>query len=463
MNILARLIPMLGLMFLVFVWGVVSTRQAVFPHRFIVKVTAGITALRKMEDTSRPQHVIAAEPSATQADPVQMLVPPASDDLILMTGGFFYRQDQCQAFGCMAFIMDRAGTVLHQWEFDPAALFTRDDFKGFTGYPDPANLTLQGAEIDRDGNLIVVFQGRNVFPYQVGIAKFTWDNKLLWVRIDNSHHWPKAGPDGRIYVPVARITRDETTVAGTTEPLDCPFGAVFQEGVRILSPDGVVLKEFWMSDLVKASDMQGLAYAVRSDCDPYHVNGVDLLNPAAAARIPGTRAGDLLVSLRSSSALVVLDQDDGRIRQIVSGPMVAQHSPRVLPDGSFAVLDNLGGIDTAKGTRVLRLTEPGQPGQTIFPRDPAAPGGDLDTLAQGQVNFSADGARALVAETLGGRVFEVDVASGKALWRYDSLSDIAPFYAFAGKKQTGPVFARMQTQGAAFVSRADFDRLNAAR
>ncbi len=458
MQNLFRIVFVLALTFLFFVWGVIATQWNIFPHHYIVRLRAGFDAMQKMEDASRPQHVIGLAPEAGGIDPVQTFVPQVPDDLILMTGGFFYRQDQCPAFGCMAFVMDRAGTVLHRWEYDPAALFTREDFKSFTGYPDPVNLNVQGVDIDRDGNLIVIFQGRNVFPYQVGIAKFSWDSRLIWIRIDNSHHWPKVGPDNRIYSPVARITRDQKTVAATREPLNCPFGAVFQDGIRILSPEGEVLREFWLEDVVKASDLQGLAYAVRSDCDPYHVNGIDLLNAAAAAALPGTRAGDLLVSLRSSSSLVVMDQDDGAIKQVIIGPMVAQHSPQVLPGGDLVVFDNLGHQSPLSGSRVLRISLPSRQGETAFPRDPAGPGSDFYSLAQGAIELSSDGSRVLASETLGGRVFEADMATGKTLWQYDSISDLGPYLKQKSESADTPVLARMQTQGAAYVERADFAR-----
>lgn len=451
----------LGAAFLIFVWGVAATTWNIFPHRQIMHVQAGIDAWGKIEDTKMPGHVIPPETTAQGPDPVTSYSDISQGDLILMTGGFFFRQDLCPKFGCMAYVMDRTGKVLHTWEADPAALFTPADFKGFTGYPDPRNLDLQGVDIDSDGNLVVTFQGRNVFPYQVGIGKFDWNGKLLWMRVDNSHHWPKVGADNRIYVPIARITKDETTVAGTVEPLKCKNGAVFQEGVQILSPEGTVVKQFWMDDVVRKSDVQGLAYSVRNDCDPYHVNAVDLLNAAAVARLPGTKVGDLALSLRASSAVVVLDPDSGIVRRIIKGPMVAQHSVRVLPDGQFAVFDNLGGIDTAKGTRVLALDPATSAGHTIFPRDKNAPGGDLYSDAQGEINFSSDGSRVLVAETLGGRVFEVDVATGKALWQFDSISDMAPYLGMIGEGDGKPHFYRIQTQGARYVSRADFDRMSA--
>jgi hypothetical protein len=460
MAFLSRSLFVLGLCFLAFVWGVVAVTKQVFPYRYVQHVLIGIDAWKKMEEARLPQHVIAPVPDATGPSPARTLAPGGSDDLILMTGGFFERQDVCASFGCMAMIMDRDGQVLHSWEADPAALFTPEKFVNFTGQPDPLNMNVQGVDIDGEGNLIVVFQGRNIFPYQVGIAKFDWGGKLLWQRMDNSHHWPTVGADGRIYVPISRIIRNETHVAETAEPIDCKGGAIFGEGVQILAPDGTELHRFWMTDTIVESDMQGLAYSVRTDCDPYHVNGIALLTPQAAERLPEGRAGDLLVSLRSSSSLVVMDAVTGEIKHVTAGPMVAQHSPHVLPDGSFAVFDNLGSHDTPGGSRVLRIDPETENSDTIFPTIESAAGWDLSSTAQGQINFSDDGRRMLVASTLEGVVYEVDVATGKVLWDYTSISDMRPYLKMTGQAADAGHFFRMQTQGARYVKAADFERFS---
>lgn len=447
-------------MALAFGYGIATIKWKVFPYRFLTRIEAGVVALTKFEDTRFPQHVIRSLADATAPDPVALLADSRPDDLILMTGGFFYRMDLCPDFGCIAYVIDRDGTVLHTWEADPTRMFTEETLAAFSGFPGAQNINVQGIAIGPDGALTVTFQGRNVFPYQIAVAQFDWEGDLRWIRINKSHHWPSVGPDGRVYVPIARIKHGQGFVAGTKEKLDCRFGAVFQEGVAILSPEGRTLREFWMEDVVKAHDMQGLAYAVRDDCDPYHVNHVSLLNEAAAARMPGTRRGDLLVSLRSTSSLVVLDQDTGMVITVLFGPMVAQHSAVPLPDGSIAMFDNLGGIDTLRGTRILRIVPnaPGLGSETLFPRHKTGTGANLLSVAQGAVRFSKDGTRGLIAETLGGRVIEFDVKSGQALWSMRSISDLSPYLEWLGETPGGPEYALLQTQGADYVSRADVER-----
>jgi hypothetical protein len=355
--------------------------------------------------------------------------------------------------------MDRTGRVLHRWEADPAALFAAADFTGFDGFPDASNFYVQGVALDRrDGALVVTFQGRNLFPYHVGLAKFAANGEVLWKRIDHSHHWPSVAPDGTVLVPAARVARPGERILGMREKPDCRQGAVYEEGLRLLAPDGTLVKEFWMAEVAAASDARALAWTVRDDCDPWHVNGIAVLTEAAAARLPGTAPGDLLVSLRSSSSLVVLDRGDGTIRRILYGPMVAQHSPVVLPDGRLLVLDNLGDPRPGGGSRILRLDPATGAAETVFPRPGRPDGQDFVSAAAGSVRVSADGTRMLVAETLGGRVFEVGIATGRVLWTYDEISDLSPWLARTGTRAEAP-FARLQTYGADYLTRAEFARL----
>lgn len=457
---LPAIIALLAALFLAFVWGVAVMKWKIFPYRLVQKIESGLEAFGKLEDESLPHHTIRSGIEATKPDPVALYGAGPDDLLILMTGGFDYRRDLCPKHGCMAMVMERDGTVLHSWEADPAAIFTDEMLARFKGGATSDKVYVQGVELAENGDLVVTFQGTNIFPYQVGVARFDWDGNLLWAKADASHHWPTVGTGGEILTPIARLAKDEGKVAATRQDLQCRYGVVFQEGVQVLSPDGSEIRRFWMDDVVRQSNKQGLAYSVRDDCDPYHVNGIDEVNAAMAARLDGVAPGDLVVSLRSSSALVVLDREDGTIKRIINGAMVAQHSPKVLPDGNLLVFDNMGGADTRMGTRILVVEPDTENARTAFPVDPEAPGGDLDSLEEGAVRASPDGRYALIAETLNGRIIEADLETGETLWIYTSISDIAPALAAKGKDPDGPVFALMQAQGADYLSRADFQRFS---
>ena len=248
---------------------------------------------------------------------------------------------------------------------------------------------------------------------------------------------------------------------------NCRAGRVDDEGVAVLAPNGRTLATFWMSDAARISDRKALIYTVRDDCDPFHVNGIDLVNQAAANElrslgIADAKPGDLAVSLRSSSTLVFMDGATGRIKHIVYGPMVDQHSPAALPGGEFLIFDDIGASTaSAKGvvgrSRILKIGLYPQRYEQVFPR---GGGEDLGFFSEseGAVNASPDGKRALIAETLGGRVIEFDLATGAPLWVYREVDPIADYLAAIGEQRSDKR-ALLQTQGASYVTRADFDRI----
>lgn len=465
LDFVAKTAFVISALLLAFGYGVATMKYKIFPHSVLARAEQAKAALNKVEREDRPPDFIRdLAPGDTQRITKQA---PAGDDsdLILISGGFFYHTDVCPRVGCLAWIMRRDGTVLHRWSADPASLFSTADFKGFSGFPKVDNIMLWGLDLDPGGNLIIVFSVLNAFPDAFGIAKLAPDGKLLWKRIDHSHHWPTAGPDGRVYVPISRTVPTPPKVAGLPYAAACQSDTVDQQGVRVLSPDGAVLHEFWLSDIARRSGLRVLEYLVRSDCDPFHANGIDLVNEPMAESLRATgvadaKAGDLIVSLRSSSSLVIMDSNTGLIKHVVHGPMIEQHSPATLPNGDLLIFDNVGasyGDDLR--SRVLKIGFGPKRHEQVFPR----PGGDdphLFSKREGQVNVSADGKRILVAEGEGGRLFEVELASGKILWAYREANDISAYLARIGSADKAKrKLALLHIQSASYVSKEDFSRM----
>ncbi|MEO6102340.1 MAG: hypothetical protein ABIP44_01710 [Pseudoxanthomonas sp.] len=445
-----------------FGYGIATLKYHLFPYQILNQAQQAYDALTLVEKDQQPPHFI----RFLEAGDTNRILKPASgaqSDLILMTGGFFYRTDLCPKFGCIAWIMRRDGTVLHRWSQDPAALFSAADMQPITGSPKPLDAFVQGVALGSDGTLTVIFQTRNAFPDMLGIAKLAPDGTVLWKRVDRSHHWPTVGPDGRIYTPFGRTVRAGPSIHGLPYKPECRGDAIDDQGVRVLSPDGQVLHTFWMADSLRQSGYRALTYVVRNDCDPFHVNGIALVDATMAAKlvksgIGEAKPGDMFVSLRSSSSLVLMDADTGLIKHVIHGPMVGQHSPVSLPDGDLLVFDNLGiASEGYARSRLLKVRFAPERYQQMFP----VTGGDdpqLYTKREGQATVSADGRRALAAETEGGRLFEIELATGKVLWAYREVNDLGAYEARAGVKHSGRP-ALLHTQGAAFVSQADFARM----
>lgn len=449
-----RLVFTLALAVLAFAWGVATMNWQIFPYPLIRDAKAAWASLARLEPADFPRGFLGPVPAATGALPVLLAAPGAGTEALLVTGGFFELMEECPRFGCMAWVMDRAGRILHRWEADPAAIFA--DVTGMSGEVTPANFFITGLALAADGGLVTVFQSRNMFPYQVGIARFDIDGRLVWKRFDRSHHWPTLAPDGTILVPSARILpapepppAPPVRAPGPRPP--CPDGRIYSEGVRALAPDGTVLREFWFDDILSEGAYPGLGYALRDGCDPHHVNGIALLTPAAAARLPGTRAGDLVVSLREPSALAVIDGTTGVLRHLIAHRFAGQHSPRLLPGGEIVVFDNLGGLREEGGSRILVL-DPATGGlRVVFPQaGTSAPALPFYSDEAGVVEVSPDGTRLLISESRRGRILEVEIATGRPVFILDKILGLRA-YARAMDLPDAGAFGRFTAQGAAYV------------
>lgn len=434
-----------------YLFGVKSVWSNIYPYPLIQEAKVAWKAWREVEPSDLPMNILGWEKDDAPVQPVRRLGDGGGPETLLIAGGFYQRLDLCPEHGCLAWVLDRQGRVLRTWSAAPEAIFPK--LTGFSGRTSDVAKAFYvvAVALGPDGGLVANLQGRNIYPYHVGTAKFDAAGKLQWAKLDHGHHWPTIGPDGRIYTPFVRLTKTMPEIAPTATATRCEGDTVQTEGVRVLSPAGVVLKEFFMPDLVARGDYPGLTYATRDGCDPFHVNGVALVNAAGAVKM-GVDAGDLLVSLREQSALVVLDKDTGDIRRVYPGRASGQHSPHVLPDGDILVFDNFGGPKALGGSRVLRLNPQTGATQTVFPRRSIQGFTPFFSDRAGVLCVHPHGSRALVSASRQGRIFEIDLATGEPEWSLDNVIDLKPFIEARklGDKVPG-VRARFSTQGACYV------------
>jgi hypothetical protein len=412
---------------LAFLWGAAAIQYRIFPWPVLRDAKAAFDALAKLEDDTLLPGLRHFDPAAPASPRVSTLSPQAGREAILVTGGRYQFLERCPRFGCLAWVTDREGRVLWSWEVDWDALLA--GFSGFAGDARPGNVYPVGITLLSGGELAVSFHGRNMFPYQAGMARIGRDGRVIWVQWTHAHHWITRDPAGNIYSPSAQPVDMPELAEGTAITWSCINGKVYDEGVEVRSPDGTVQKSFRIGPALVAAGWPGLLYGTRDGCDPYHVNAVRWMPAAIAAKVPGAAEGDLLVSLREPSAVALLDGETGAIKRLVAGRMAAQHGPVFLPDGTVAVFDNLGGDATLGGTRILRLDLVTGAAETLYPRTPDAALLPFDAPDGGELDVSPDGTRLMVSDKHGSRLFEIDVATGTPLWMLEQCSDISSWLA----------------------------------
>ncbi|MGH9196230.1 MAG: arylsulfotransferase family protein, partial [Acidimicrobiia bacterium] len=200
--------------------------------------------------------------------------------------------------------------------------------------------------------------------------------------------------------------------------------APFQEEYILkISPDGEVLREISILDVVFGSKYEGVLFAngahaaqveVPLDHDFTHLNDIEVLAPQMAQAFSLFEAGDLLVSLRNVNLLLVLSPESKQIKWSMTGPYLRQHDPDFLPTGRISVFDNRrGGGKIFGGSRILELDPITGKVVTVYgDRDDeqfyTETMGDHQRLPNGNI---------LITESEAGHAFEV-TAEGEVVWSF---------------------------------------------
>jgi outer membrane protein assembly factor BamB len=147
--------------------------------------------------------------------------------------------------------------------------------------------------------------------------------------------------------------------------------------------------------------------------DIFHANAVRYLNAQQAASIPNAEEGDVLVSLRDSDTLIVLDLDDETVKWATRGPWHMQHDPRVLNNGNILLLDNRGDLTHGGHSRVLEFNPRTQVIEWEWPGEQDV---DFYTPICGTAGRLENG-NTLIAESNRGRLFEI-TPDGEIVWEF---------------------------------------------
>jgi Arylsulfotransferase (ASST) len=356
------------------------------------------------------------------SEPVNVKPPP-------LTVGQIDKPDKtCDGFtlcmygtGSKAVLVNMAGTVVHQWHVPFSELWT--DPPHLRGRIDNAAVYYNDGHLFPNGDLVVVIEGpidmRNS-SNGYGLAKLDKDSRVLWKYPEKCHHDVSVAEDGTIYALINEII--QTAPAG----LDYLSTPCMIDCVDVVSPEGKKLKRISLLEALRDSPyaalfsmlerpqfFSGLAppmppgvmmsSPLRDDerrRDVLHANSIKVLSRTLAAQFPMFQAGQLLISLRSLDALVVLDPDSGKIVWAARGPWHAQHDPSFLDNGHLLLFDNLG---SPRGSRVLEYDPKTQAFPWLYPGEKNAP---FLSRIRGMTQRLPNG-NTLIVNSDGGEVFEV--------------------------------------------------------
>lgn len=320
--------------------------------------------------------------------------------------------------GPKVWLIDADGKVRHRWDNDFFAIWP-DASKVIPAKRIPTSkyrAYAQGMYPLPDGSLIVNFNA-------LGSVRLDKCSRPIW-RLDRpSHHSVTPTGDGRYWIPGNRSAVDtpKKYLPGgiTAEEIEAKTVTdhYYHDVIRLVRADGTVEKEFSVLQAVYEAGLEGPLYASHSlqVTDATHVNDIEIVTPALAAKIKGIRTGDLLVSSRALSMLMILDQDSGRLKWYHLGPWLRQHDPDITPEGTIEIFNNRSPLigETVTTSQVIAY-DPADERVSVLA--PVGATGSFYSEIMGAHQRLANG-NMMITEAAAGRIFEV-TPSGEIVWDY---------------------------------------------
>lgn len=152
-------------------------------------------------------------------------------------------------------------------------------------------------------------------------------SKVVWLNNDrNYHHSLEADADGNLWIP------------SLIEPASPGNGPkFFEDGLAKLSPDGKLLSEVSLAQLMEENGLRAMIFTAGGYLDDgLHLNDIQ----PALTDSAYWKKGDLFLSLRHKSLIIQYRPSTGKIIWMKQGPWLAQHDVDILDDRRIAVFNN---------------------------------------------------------------------------------------------------------------------------
>jgi hypothetical protein len=290
-----------------------------------------------------------------------------------------------------ATLMDADGKVLHRWAKPFRAIWPDRKVSSRAHGPD---FWRRAALLD-DGGLLAIYEGH-------GLVRLDRDSEVLWAWDGLAHHDLEVLPDGTIWV----LSRKARVI----EALH-PKRPVLEDFATHLSATGEVLEQVSVLEAVQKSAPEILDRVPRRFGDVFHTNSLEVLTGSLPHE--GFEAGNLLVSMRATSTIAVLDPRTATITWWHHGDYSKQHDPTILPSGNLLLFDNLGPGQGTSAVKEYTLPDM-QPVWSYVGTDEAPFFSRFCGASQRLANGNT-----LISESGVGHVLEVTPA-GERVWAWDN-------------------------------------------
>lgn len=404
---IAKLLFLASIVMLAFAYGVVAALYDMFPVPYIREAKAAAMQLLEESGASLPWYY----QQSKQTTAVHVLNAASLAPGLRLISGLSSDEKT------LAKVIDGSGRVIHSWNIDWFKIWPKPEHLSAELVPKSNAGLVHGLALAGNGDLIFNFS-------ELGMVRLDPCGQVVWRVPYRTHHSIDIDENGNIWA-AGLITRK--TPRAELPNYVPPFS---DYTILEVSPEGKILQELPVADLLLENGLKGLLYLSTSSNrstevtgDTLHLNDVETF---PASMTPGVFGpGDVLISLRNINAIVVFEAKTRHIKFLSLGHVLRQHDPDFVDGNTISVFDNnnlaLWGDETTPQpaghhSRVVDITAPSQSVTVRFSGTGDQP---FFTDIMGNHQLLPNG-NMLLTESISGRVIEID-PSGKIVWEYFNL------------------------------------------
>ncbi|MBR7619192.1 aryl-sulfate sulfotransferase [Phenylobacterium sp. 20VBR1] len=384
-----------------YLYGVGSQEYDLFPADL---VHAAVVPAKKAVATVIG-HVSVPYAKTTAKQTITVLKPEAMQPGLTMLSGVGDRG------ALFVKLVDAQGRAHHTWDLD-----------FFSHWPNPVHVPADERPKQRPGTHIhgmsLSPNGDLTFNYEyLGTMQVDICGRTKWRLPRQTHHSLFRDEDGYFWTSEAKIAHQPRPDLPGYKP---PF---FDYKILKVSPQGKVVEELDMFNVIQRSGYTGLLYQMSQDNDRPQVTGdtlhVNRVEVFPASMTPGIfKPGDIMVSMRNINTVIVIDQRTHLIKTVIAGRFVRQHDTRFVDGSTISVFDNnnIGAPDEQASSRILLYSVAHNSEKVLFEGNAEHP---FFTYIMGKQHQLENGGL-LVTEAVKGRAIEVD-REGHVVWTYNNI------------------------------------------
>ncbi len=389
----------LSVLLSVFIYGYTVGKYNIFPHSLIEKASKGYewclerAGLRKAWYYSTDKYLNRPEvPNLIQDEQgLNLITHVAANNAIA------------------AEIRNLKNEIVHSWTIDWFDIWPNATHLAASDKPKSRPGThIHGAIVTEAGDLIFNFE-------RLGLVKLDRKSNVIWRLPVRTHHTVFQADNGNLWV----CGFDDSRNLSNTYP---SLRSALDEMIMEVDLDGNILRKIHMVDVLEQNNLRGVLYlhspvsskgVVSVSGDILHLNDVEIFPDHMTEGL--FQHGDIMVSLRNVSTILVLDPKTLKVKFRSTGVVNLQHDPDFVDGNTITVFDNNPQYYEGRKlrSRIVEISAPSGKSRVIFQGNEKHP---FFSNIMGKHQWLPDG-NLLITETQMGRAFEVD-PQGDLVWEF---------------------------------------------